>query len=118
LPDRQALPPGQLVEDDVAATVVRRQRDLPVTVGLFDLDAPVGVRDRSLTAWHASREELLHTRQTRGDVITGDTALVARTHRQLCTRLTDRVRGDDAHRLADIDQLATAHRTSVAAGAD
>src|SRR5699024_4263087 len=92
--------------------------DLPVTVRLFDLDAPVGVRDRSLTTRHASLEQLLHARQPRGDVIAGDTTLVECAHRQLRTRLADRLRGDDAHRLTDVDQLATGHRTSVAAGAD
>src|SRR5690606_15576370 len=52
--------------------------------------------------------------QTGRDVVTGDTTLVERTHRQLRTRLTDRLGGDDTDGLADVHQLAGGHRTAVA----
>ena len=51
----------------------------------------------------ACLEELLDARQTLGDIITCDTARVERTHRELCARLADRLRGNDADRLADLD---------------
>ena len=47
-------------------------------------------------------EQLDHTRQTVRDVLTGDTAGVERTHRQLRAGLTDRLGGDDADRLAEV----------------
>ena len=36
------------------------------------------------------------------------------THRQLRARLADRLRGNDAHRLADVDQRTTAQIAAVA----
>src|SRR5690606_14182711 len=36
------------------------------------------------------------------------------THRQLGTRFADRLGGDDAHRLADVDQAATGQVAAVA----
>src|SRR5690606_2225646 len=59
-------------------------------------------------------EQLLDTRQTGGDVLTGDATLVERTHGQLRTRLTDRLGGDDTDGLADVHQLAGGHRAAVA----
>src|SRR5699024_7994446 len=67
---------------------------------------------------HARLEQLLHTGQSRGDVVTGHTTLVEGTHGQLRARLTDRLCGDNADGLADVDQLTTRHRATVAAGAD
>ena len=54
------------------------------------------------------------------DVLTGDTTGVEGTHRQLRAGLADRLRGDDADGLADVDQLAGGQRAAVAlrAGAD
>src|SRR6185312_1749260 len=43
---------------------------------------------------------------------------VERAHRQLRARLADRLRGDDAHRLADVDEVATAEVAPVALGAE
>src|ERR1700690_3349246 len=44
----------------------------------------------------------------------GRTTDVEGTHRQLCSRLTDRLRGDHPDRLADVDQPATRQIASVA----
>ena len=57
------------------------------------------------------------TRQTVGDVVTRDTTGVEGAHRQLGAGLTDRLGGDDADRLADVDELARGQRTAVALGA-
>ena len=60
------------------------------------------------------------TRQTVRDVLTGDAAGVEGTHGQLGAGLADRLGGDDADRLADVDQLAGGQRPAVAgrAGAE
>src|SRR5574343_390132 len=47
----------------------------------------------------------------------GGAADVERTHGQLGPRLADRLRGDHADRLADVDQVAAAEVTAVANGA-
>src|SRR6185295_3261812 len=44
----------------------------------------------------------------------GGAADVERAHRELGTRLTDRLRGDDTHRLAEIDALAAREIATVA----
>ena len=45
-------------------------------------------------------------------------AVVERPHRQLRAGLADRLRGDDAHRLADLDHLARGEHAAVAEPAD
>ena len=47
-----------------------------------------------------------------------DATDVERTHRELRTRLTDRLRRDDADRLADVDHVAASEVTAVAQRAD
>ena len=48
----------------------------------------------------------------------GGTTDVERTHRELRARLADRLGGDDADGLADLDQLAAGEVAAVAAAAD
>src|SRR5690606_484378 len=92
--------------------------DLATLLGVVDLDAPRGLRDRARALRSAGLEELGDTRQTLGDVIrTGGTTLVEGTHRELRTGLTDRLGGDDADRLTDVDELAGRERAAVAGGA-
>ena len=64
----------------------------------------------------ARLEQLGDTGQTVRDVLTGDTTGVEGTHRQLGAGLADRLGGDDADRLADVDQLAGGQRAAVADG--
>ena len=71
-----------------------------------DLELAVDLGDDGLALGDASLEQLLHAGQTLGDVDAGDAAGVERAHRQLGARLADRLRGDDTHRLADLDDLA------------
>src|SRR5699024_7681625 len=115
---RQPLTLGQLVVDDLLAAVVRYHGD-PVEAVLI-LDAhPAGLLgDRRPALRHARLEQLLHARQAAGDVVAAaGAALVERTHRELRAGLADRLRGDDADRLAVVDELAGRHRPSVAARA-
>ena len=66
-------------------------------------------------------EKLLNTGQTLRDVRGGGgTTGVERTHRQLRAGFANRLGGDNADRLADVDLLAGGQRTTVAlrAGAD
>ena len=93
--------------------------DAPAAVlGLDDLDDAVDLADLGLALGHAGLEQLLDARQTGGDVQAGDAAGVERPHRQLRARLADRLRGDDADRLADADQLAGRQVAAVARAAD
>ena len=64
----------------------------------------VGQQRRALGL--ARLEELLDARQTGGDVGAVDAAGVEGPHRQLGARLADRLGGDDADRLAVLDQPA------------
>ena len=54
----------------------------------------------------ARLEDLDDARQAVRDVRAGDTAGVERPHRQLRARLADRLRGDDADRVADLAHVA------------
>src|SRR5690606_18105264 len=99
--------------------VVGREDDLAALLGVLDLDATRGLRDRARALRSTSFEELGDTRQTLRDVVrTRGTTLVEGTHRELRSGLTDRLGGDDADRLADVDELAGRERTTVAGGAD
>src|SRR5690606_226097 len=72
--------------------------------------------DRRDALGRAGLEELDDSRQTLGDVVTGHTTGVEGPHRQLGAGLTDRLGGDDADRLTDVDELAGRQRATVALG--
>ena len=92
--------------------------DLLGLVGLLDLDATGGLGDRRPTLGLAGLEQLDHAGQTLRDVVRGGhTTGVEGAHRQLRAGLTDRLGGDDADGLADVDQLAGGERAAVALGA-
>src|SRR5439155_152287 len=114
----QPDPLGDLVVGDLLAAVVGHDDDLPGPVAVLDPDPSGHLRDRRLALRHARLEDLLDTRQTLGDVLTRDATGVEGTHRQLGTRLTDRLGGDDADRLADVHGLAGRQRAAVAGRAD
>src|SRR6185312_14000152 len=113
----QPLPLGQLVVDDFLAAVVGNDGDLVEALTVLETHATGDVGDRRLAPRHAGLEQLLHPRQTAGDVLT-HTTLVERTHGQLRAGLTDGLGGDDADGLADVDQLAGGHGPSVTGRAD
>ena len=64
-------------------------------------------------------KQLFNARKTLRDILCRrDTAGVEGTHGELCARLADRLRGDDADRLADGNRRAVCKVRAVALGAD
>src|SRR6516225_7921852 len=113
----QALPLGQLVVHHFFATVVGNDGDLVEALTVLEPDPPGDVGDRRLATRDPGLEQLLHTRQTAGDVLT-DTTLVEGTHGQLRAGLADGLGGHDTDGFADVDQLAGGHGPPVARRAD
>src|SRR5699024_2437582 len=116
--DQQGHALGDGVGHRVRA-VVRGDGDPTLLVVLLDLRAAGELRDRREAGRGTGLEELLDTRQTVRDVTVGagHTAGVEGAHGQLRARLADRLGGDDADGLADVDQLAGGERLAVALGA-
>lgn len=109
----QALALRQLLVDDNVGAVIRVDGQRPEVALVLEGDRSGHGSDRGAVLRNASLEQLLHTRQTTGDV-TADTTLVEGTHGQLRTRLTNRLCRDDTDGLADIDELASGHGLAVA----
>ena len=117
--DQQARAPRQLVLDGISELTVlpnleRVDGDLRAALGLLDVQATADLRKHSGTLRVPCLEDLDDTRQTVRDVRAGDTAGVERAHRQLRARLADRLRGDDADRVADLRHLARRGEDAVA----
>ena len=102
---------------ELGAVVADDRDDLLALLVLAEPDhsGDVGHQRRALRG--AGLEQLDHAGQTVGDVLTRDTTGVERTHRELGSRLTDRLRGDDTDRLAEIGDLAGREHAAVAARA-
>src|SRR5229473_1941928 len=83
-----------------------------------DLELPVDLGDDGLALRDASLEELFDARKALGDVHAGHAAGVESAHGQLGAGLADRLGGDDAHRLPDLDDLAGGQVPPVARAAD
>ena len=66
----------------------------------------------------AGLEDLDDARETVRDVRAGDAARVERAHRELRSRLADRLRGDDADRVADLGHAPGREERAVAEPAD
>src|SRR5215213_2920329 len=115
--DPQPRATRQLVVDDLVGAVVGGDGELAELLAVLDPDRTGQLGDRGLALGDAGLEELHHTRQTVGDVLTRDTTGVEGAHRQLGAGLTDRLGGDDADRLADVHELAGRERPAVAGGA-
>src|ERR687883_551498 len=113
----QPRPARQLVVDDLVGAVVRGDGQLAELLAVLDPDGAGQLGDRGLALGDTGLEELHHTRQTVGDVLTRDSTRVEGAHGQLGAGLTDRLGGDDADRLADVHQLAGRERPAVAGGA-
>src|ERR1700683_3397501 len=70
-----------------------------------------------LDVMEAHNAAVTHLNAARRRGARGRTADVERAHRELGSRLTDGLRGDDTHRLADADGAAARQIASVAARA-
>src|SRR4051794_24700268 len=88
-------------------------RRLGAPLRVLDLDLAADLRERGGTLRVARLEDLDDTRETMRDVRSGDAAGVERPHRQLRARLADRLRGDDADRVADLRHLAGREERAV-----
>ena len=74
--------------------------------------------DDSRALWLTALKQLLDSRKTLCDIFRGsDTARMEGTHRKLCTRLTDRLCGDYADSLADLNDVACCQVCAVALSA-
>jgi len=114
--DEQARAPREGVTVLVALPV--GDHDGARLVGVLDRDLPGGLRDLGQTLGLACLEELDHARQAVRDVRASDAAGVEGAHRELCPGLPDRLRRDDADRIADLGQVARGQRAAVAELAD
>ena len=117
--DEQPRAPRQLVLDRIRELAVgselgRDDRHLRAALGLLDLDAAADLREGRGALRVPRLEDLDHARQAVRDVGAGDAAGVERAHRQLRARLADRLRGDDADRVADLAHLAGGEEDAVA----
>src|SRR5262249_16602592 len=114
----EPAPAGDVVVNDLVLAGVGHDDDLPGPVAVLDPDPSGGLRDRRLALRYPRLEDLLDPGQTLGDVLTRDATGVEGTHGQLGARLTDRLRRDDADRLAHVDRLAGRQRPALPGPAD
>ena len=102
--ERVAVLLAGLVGDDHGARLV----------GVLDRHHAADLGDLRQALRLACLEQLHDARQAVRDVRAGDAAGVERPHGQLRAGLADRLRGDDAHRVADHGHLAGRQRPAVA----
>src|SRR3954454_17429805 len=106
--ERMAVLLAGLVGDDHGAGLV----------GVLDRHGAADLGDLRQALRLARLEELHDTREAVRDVRAGDAAGVEGPHGQLRAGLADRLRGDDADRVADHRRLAGGQRAAVALLAD
>ena len=87
-------------------------------VGFVDRDLAGRLRHLRQALRFTRLEELDDARQALGDVLAGDTTGVEGAHGQLRARLADRLGGDDADRVADVDREAGRRSDAVAGTAN
>src|SRR6185312_4137388 len=110
--DEQARAARERVTVLVAAVV--GDDDGQRLVRLLDRDLAADLRDLREALRLARLEQLDDARQAVRDVRAGDAAGVERPHGELRAGLADRLRGDDADRVADLREVAGRHRAAVA----
>src|SRR5579885_2206623 len=118
----QPRPTRQLVLDGVGRLAVgaelrRDDGHLRPPLRQLELHAAPPLRQHGGALRVAGLEDLDDARQAVRDVRAGDAAGVEGPHRQLRARLADRLRGDDAHRVADLGHLARRREDAVAGAA-
>ena len=110
LGDEQLGALGDLV-DEVFVAVVAHDDEAAGALAVLHLESPGGLGDRRLPLGGPSLEEFLHARQALGDVVGGGRAArVEGAHRQLCSRLADRLGRDDPDGLADVHEPVAIER--------
>ena len=83
-----------------------------------DFDHAINAADLCLPLRLACLKELFNARQTCGDVHASDTARMERSHRELRTRLADRLCRHDAYGFTEGNDLARCKVAAVAGLAD
>src|ERR1700686_2628208 len=108
-----------LVREDVGnvVDVARGDLDLASGLGPDDLHLAIDLGDDRLALRDTGLEELLDARQALRDVGTRNATGMEGPHGELGAWLADRLGGDDAHRLTDLDQLAGRQVAAVAQAA-
>ena len=96
----------------------RRHRDLHRALGVLDVDLAGDVDERRRALRVPRLEDLDDARKPVRDVVSGDAARVEGPHGELRPRLADRLRGDDADRVADLGHAARCEERAVAVPAD
>ena len=92
--------------------------DFTALLVILDADLTAELGDDGKSLGLSGLEQLLDTGKTLCDIAAGDTAGMEGTHGQLGTGLTDRLGGNDADRLTDLDHFTGRHVGAVALGAD
>ena len=113
------MPGARCVRIDTACsssvTVVGDDRDGPLALLVLpDAHDARALGEERRTLRGTGLEELDDAREAVGDVLTRDATGVEGTHGELRARLTDRLGGDDADRLAELDELAGGEHRAVA----
>ena len=88
---------------------------------MFDLcDFTIDMADLREVFRRTSFEELFYTGETGRDIASffRDSSCMECTHRELCTRFTDRLRSDDTDWRTDLDEIIAGQVHTVAALAD
>ena len=93
---------------DRFGSVVRSHDDLASLLGVLDGHRSGGLADRGQPLGVRASNNSVTQGQTVRDVLTCHTTGVEGAHRQLRAGLTDRLRRDDTHRLADVHGLPVA----------
>ena len=92
--------------------------NLTFLLGILDGCDTFDLRDDRKSFRFSRLEKLLDTGKTLCDISAGNTTGMERTHGQLCTRLTDRLCGNDSDRFTNLYRFSGRHVRTVASCAD
>lgn len=109
------------IRDRILADIalIRHDRNLAHTLtGIFNVSTALNLSDDSMVLWFTRLEKFLDTWKTLGDIVTGNTAGMERTHGELSTRLTDGLSSNNTDCLANLDLSMVSQIAPIALNAD